>query len=181
MSRVKEGDAVAFERLVLMHQQAVIGTAARMLGDVDAAHDIAQQVFVRIWKSASRYEATAKFTTWLFTILRNLVFNEHRRRGRHLEQSLEANQAEYGSEIPGDPSGTPDAEALQAELERAVDAAIQALPENQRMAVILRRYEDRSYEEIAEILDLSLSAVKSLLFRARADLRERLAGFLSDG
>ena len=82
MLRVKGGDMGAFEQLVELHQHAMIGTAARMLGNVDDAHDIAQQVFLRVWKSAPRYEPSAKFTTWLFTIMRNLVFNEMRRKGR---------------------------------------------------------------------------------------------------
>ena len=79
MARVKEGDERAFERLVEIHQGAVIGTVTRMLGNVEDAHDVAQQVFIRVWKSAPRYEPTAKFTTWLYTIMRNLVFNEMRR------------------------------------------------------------------------------------------------------
>ena len=82
MELVRDGDLLAFERLVELHQRAVIGTVAKMLGNPSEAEDIAQQVFIRVWKSASRYEAQAKFTTWLFTITRNLVFNEVRRRQR---------------------------------------------------------------------------------------------------
>lgn len=175
MVAVKAGDDRAFEELVRLHQNAVIGTAMRMLGNLEDAHDLGQQVFVRIWKSAARYEPTAKFTTWMFTVLRNLVFNEYRRRGRHPTQSLDADAEEYGHQIEDATTATPDTAAVRSELETAIDEAILSLPEAQRIAVSLRRYEDMPYEEIATILKLSLSAVKSLIFRARAVLREKLS------
>lgn len=179
MALVKTGDHRAFEELVGLHQNSLIGTAMRLLGNLDDAHDLVQQVFVRIWKSAPRYEPTAKFTTWMFTILRNLAFNEYRRRGRHPVQSLEADSEDFGHQIQDQNTASPDEGALQNELERAIDEAILSLPETQRIAVSLRRFEDLPYEEIAEILNMSLSAVKSLLFRARNDLREKLKGYLS--
>ena len=179
MARVKDGDEEAFERLVELHQTAVIGTVAKMLSNTADAHDIAQQVFIRVWKSAPRYRPTAKFTTWLFTITRNLVFNEMRRRKRRPESSIEEAEEEYHIGLPDDEHRQPDAESLQAELERAIDDAIQALPEKQRIAVILRRYEDMPYDEIAKVVDLSLPAVKSLLFRARGQLRDALAPYLA--
>ncbi len=178
MMRVKEGDVRAFEELVEIHQHAVIGTVAKMLGSPDDAEDIAQQVFVRIWKSAKRYQPQAKFTTWLFTITRNLVFNEMRRRQRKPAVSINEREDDFHIGTPDDPSKSPDATALQNELEKAVDRAIQELPEKQRMAVILRRYEEMPYEEIGEILKLSLPAVKSLLFRARVQLKESLQSYL---
>ena len=178
MALVKNGDHRAFEELVGLHQNSLIGTAMRLLGNLDDAHDLVQQVFVRIWKSAPRYEPTAKFTTWMFTILRNLAFNEYRRRGRHPVQSLEADAEEFGHQIQDQNTASPDEGALQNELERAIDDAILSLPETQRIAVSLRRFEDLPYEEIAEILNMSLSAVKSLLFRARHDLREKLKSYL---
>jgi len=89
MLRVKDGDLKAFEKLVELHQNAIIGTVARMLNNVDDAHDVAQQVFIRVWRSAPRYEPTAKFTTWLYTITRNLVFHETRRRSRRKEVRME--------------------------------------------------------------------------------------------
>ena len=90
MARIKQGDTEALRELIEAHQHRVIGTVAKMLGDDSDAEDIAQQVFIRVWKSAARYEPTAKFTTWLFKITRNLVFNELRRRKRHLAHSLDA-------------------------------------------------------------------------------------------
>lgn len=180
MMRVKQGDTRAFEQLVELHQRGVIGTVTRMLNNVDDAHDVAQQVFVRVWRSAERYEASAKFTTWLYTITKNLVFNELRRRGRKKEFSIQVNEEDQTWEFPTSPDTHPDALALQEEMERAIDEAINSLPEKQRLAVSMRRFQDSPYEDIAEVLNMSLSAVKSLIFRARNDLRNRLAKYLDD-
>lgn len=178
MRRIGEGDHEAFRELVEKHQNAVIGTVAKMLGNASEAEDIAQQAFLRVWKNARRYRPDAKFTTYLFTITRNLVFNETRRKSRKKEVSSDEREENSNQLVEANPDRQPDAEVLQAELQGAVDAAIASLPESQRMAVVLRRYEQLSYEEIAEVLELSVSAVKSLLFRARSNLREALAGYL---
>jgi RNA polymerase sigma-70 factor, ECF subfamily len=178
MQQVKEGDVRAFEQLVELHQRAVIGTVARMLNNVEDAHDVSQQVFVRVWRSAGRYEPSAKFTTWLFTITRNLVFNEMRRRGRKREVSMEEEKETHHREPSASERYQPDTVVAQDELESAIDRAIQSLPEKQRLAVLLRRDQDLPYEDICEILGMSLSAVKSLLFRARNDLKEKLTGYL---
>jgi RNA polymerase sigma-70 factor (ECF subfamily) len=178
MERIGADDHGAFRTLVERHQNAVIGTVAKMLGSPNDAEDIAQQVFLRIWRHASKYRPDAKFTTYLFTITRNLVFNETRRRGRKKEVSADEREENSHQTIEASPDRQPDAELLHAELQAAVDAAIAALPESQRMAVVLRRYEQLSYEEIATVLELSVSAVKSLLFRARSSLKESLAGYL---
>ena len=182
MMEVAKGNHKAFSELVTIHQHAIVGTIAKMLGNPNDAEDLAQQVFLRVWKSAPRYQPTAKFTTWLFTITRNLVFNEVRRRQRKPVVSLQQEQEEesYERQIPVDESQNPDAAALQKELEEAVDHAIASLPEKQRLAVVLRRYEDLPYEQIGEILNLSLPAVKSLLFRARMQLRQELQNYLED-
>lgn len=183
MLRVKEGDVRAFERLVELHQGVMIGAAARMLGNLDDAHDIAQQVFIRVWKSAPRYEPTAKFTTWLFTIMRNLVFNETRRRTRRKETPLEVEpDTEVGPQrqFVDTSAVSPDHQVQHEELEKALEKAIAALPEKQRLAVVLRRHEEMPYEEICEVLKMTLPAVKSLLFRARVEMRKHLAAFLDD-
>ena len=178
MGLVSAGDDGAFEELVERHQRLVVGTVGRMLGTHSDAEDIAQQVFVRVWKNAARYEPRAKFTTWLLKITRNLVFNELRRRSRHPAVPLQMETDEEERPIKDEHAISPDAALLDEELQKAVDAAIAQLPETQRMAVILRRYEELSYEEIAESLDQSVSAVKSLLFRARTELRESLKRYL---
>ena len=180
MERIGAGDHQAFRELVERHQNAVIGTVAKMLGNASESEDIAQQVFLRIWRNAKRYRPDAKFTTYLFTITRNLVFNESRRKSRKKEVSSDEREENSNCLVEASPDRQPDAELLQAELQQAVDAAIASLPETQRMAVVLRRYEKLSYEEIAETLELSVSAVKSLLFRARTTLRESLSDYLNE-
>lgn len=178
MLKVREGDIEAFELLVELHQSAVVGTVAKMLGGPNDAEDIAQQVFIRIWKSAKRYEPQAKFTTWMFTITRNLVFNETRRRKRKPTVSVEEREEESHRVVEDEHGISPDAEVLHVELEKAVDDAIAALPEKQRMAVVLRRYEEMPYEDIGKVLEMSVPAVKSLLFRARTQLKETLQKYL---
>jgi RNA polymerase sigma-70 factor (ECF subfamily) len=178
MALVGRGDTAAFEDLIERHQSLVAGTIARMLGSNSDVEDIAQQVFIRVWKSAGRYVARAKFTTWLLKITRNLVFNELRRSKRHAIVPLQIEPGAEEMPLPDQVARAPDASLLETELQQAIERAIVQLPESQRMALILRRYEEMSYEQIAEILDLSVPAVKSVLFRARTELRERLRGYL---
>lgn len=181
MLRVKQGGKQAeeaFQELIELHQNAVIGTVAKMLGNASEAEDIAQQVFIRLWKSAPRYKVQAKFTTFLYTIARNLVFNETKRKQRRKEHSLEQQEENTFTQLEDKVASCPNQEILQAELKSEVDKAIHALPEKQRLAVILRRYENMPYEEIADVLELSVSAVKSQLFRARIALRESLSHYL---
>jgi RNA polymerase sigma-70 factor (ECF subfamily) len=172
MARIRDGDMEAFRLLVEAHQSRVVGTITKMLGSDAEAEDLAQHVFIRIWKSAPRYKPTAKFTTWLFRITRNLVFNELRRK-RHFAHRVE--------EIPEPVERSekePDQVLLDRELQIAIQDAINKLPETQRLAIILRRYEEMPYEEIATVMGTTVPAVKSILFRARAELRERLAKYL---
>jgi RNA polymerase sigma-70 factor (ECF subfamily) len=173
MARIREGDMEALRLLVETHQARIIGTISKMLGSDAESEDLAQQVFIRIWKSAPRYKPTAKFTTWLFRITRNLVFNELRRK-RHF-----ADQAEETPEPTERADKEPDQVLLGEELQLAIQDAINRLPESQRMAIILRRYEEMPYEEIAKVMGTTIPAVKSILFRARAELRERLAKYLT--
>src|SRR3989454_8701655 len=178
MGLVGRGDTTAFEELIERHQGLVTGTVARMLGSNSDVEDIAQQVFIRVWKSARRYVPRAKFTTWLLKITRNLVFNELRRTRRRAHVRL---QSEPGAEDPpvkDEMNLAPDASLLETELQRTIEEAILQLPETQRMALVLRRYEQLSYEQIAEVLDLAVRALKSVLFRARSELRSRLSKYL---
>ena len=179
MALVAAGDTQAFEKLIERHQALVIGTVSRMLGNNADVEDISQQVFIRVWKSARRYQPTAKFTTWLLTITRNLVFNELRRRRRHTDVPLQFDNESEGLPLPDLATVAPDASLLHNELQRAIEDAVASLPEAQRMALVLRRYEELSYEDIGEILNLTVPAVKSVLFRARTELRQRLAPYLA--
>src|SRR5467141_3085973 len=179
MELVGRGDTQAFEQLVEKHQTLVAGTVARMLGSSSDVEDIAQQVFIRVWKSARRYVPRAKFTTWLLKITRNLVFNELRRSKRHAHIPIQTEPSAEEIPLKDETNPAPDASLLETELQRAIEEAIMQLPESQRMALVLRRYEQLSYEQIGEILDLSVPAVKSVLFRARTELRTRLSKYLN--
>src|SRR5262249_58414236 len=144
----------SLELLLEKHQTLVAGTVARMLHSSFEVEDIAEEVFIRGWKSGRRYVPRAKFTTWLLKITRNLVFNEMRRAKRRPHVPL---QSEPGAEDPplkDETNLAPDASLLEWELQQAIEEAIQRLPETQRMALVLRRYQQLSYEQIAEILDL---------------------------
>jgi len=179
MRSVGRGDEAAFEKLIERHQLRVIGTIAKMLGNFEGAEDLGQQVFLRVWNSAPRYQATAKFTTWLLTIVRNLVFNEVRRRQRAQWLPMEHSDGTLREFL--DPNARTGAQQCErSELSEAVDRAIASLPEAQRMAIILRRYEELPYEDIAEVLKTTIPSVKSLLFRAREELRLKLAPFLNE-
>jgi len=158
MVLVGRGDTVAFEKLIERHQALVAGTIARMLGSNSEVEDIAQQVFIRVWKSAGRYVARAKFTTWLLKITRNLVFNELRRSKRHPRVLVQTEADSEARPLKDETAQSPDATLLESELQKAIESAVLLLPETQRMALILRRYEELSYEEIADTLDLSVPA-----------------------
>jgi RNA polymerase sigma-70 factor (ECF subfamily) len=185
MLRVQGGDLDAFEMLVTRYQQPLMNLVCRILGDSKEAEDICQNVFVQVYKSAQRYRVTAKFTTWLYTIARNLCLNEIRRRSRHPAESLDAVQPGLDDRPSRDlvdrRAPTAPEVLLQGELERKIQEALNELPENQRTALLLCRQEDLSYEDIAQVLRCSLSATKSLIHRARASMRRRLKPYLKTG
>jgi RNA polymerase sigma-70 factor, ECF subfamily len=178
MKSVAVGDTGSFRRLVERHQQMVIGTVARMIGSADA-EDLAQQVFINVWKSAPRWRPEARFTTWLMTITKRLVFNESRRRTR----SRLLPQSYVDIRVPErvDRAPLPDELLQQRELSLAIERAMALLPKKERLAVVLRQQEGMPYEEIATVLGVSVPAVKSLLFRARNSLKQRLANHLPGG
>ena len=184
MLRVKQGDTAAFTELVEKYKQPVMNLAHRTLRDQTEAEDLAQNVFVQVYKSAHRYKSTAKFSTWLFTIARNLCLNEIRRRSRHPADSLDATHPDEDQpviQIEDKKTFAPAEKILQSELARKIDEALAGLPENQRTAILLCRQEELSYEEIAEILGASLSATKSLIHRGRETLKEKLKPYLKSG
>lgn len=176
MLRVRGDDEAAFRELVEATEDRVYGTIAKMLGGSEGAEDLAQRVYLRIWQARGRYVPAAKFSTWMFSIARRLVLNERRGRARRAAVFHEPAADETIRETGGGVS--PPAEAAAAELARAIDAALAELPEEQRTAMVLRRYEEMPYEEIATVLGTTVPAVKSLLFRARETLRTKLAAWL---
>ena len=180
MRRVGSGDVEAFRLLVDAHQFAVIGTVTKMLGSSAEAEDISQKVFLRVWKSAPRYKPTAQFNTWLYTIVRNLVYNETRRRRRKPTVSLEERAEEWHQIAPDRMSPLPHEQVLYTELEEEIDRAIQALPERQRVALYLRLRREMSYVEIGKIMSASEPAVKALVFKARAQIRRTLRQYCTD-
>lgn len=179
MDLIASGDEHAFRRLVERHQGVILGVVTKMLGNTSDSEDIAQQVFIRVWKHAKHYKPDNKFTTYLYTITRNLVYNESRRRSRKSTVSTNEREEQH-LQHPDQCTASPDEALLDHELSAAIDTAISKLPEKQRLAVILRRYDMLSYEEIASILDTSVPSIKSLLFRARTTLREELSKYLEE-
>jgi RNA polymerase sigma-70 factor (ECF subfamily) len=186
MLRVKGGDLAAFEELVGKYRQPVMNLVYRTLPDATEAEDLAQMVFVQVYKSAHRYEVAAKFSTWLFTIARNLCLNEIRRRSRHPADSLDAVPAGEPDDLPARQhedrkNFAPPDSLLHQELEELIQAAVAALPENQRTAILLCRQDELSYEEISQVLGCSLSATKSLIHRGRETLKAKLKPYLRTG
>ena len=185
MLRVKQGDRAAFAVLVQKYQQPVMNFVRRTLRDETEAEDLAQNVFLQVYKSASRYVSTAKFSTWLFTIARNLCLNEIRRRSRHPTESLDTTHPESEDQplhqFEDKKTSSAPESLLQRELEGKITQALADLPENQRTALLLCRQDELSYEEIAQVLDCSLSATKSLIHRGRETLKHKLKPYLHSG
>ena len=185
MDRVKLGDREAFEELVSRYRLPVMNLINRTLRDLTEAEDLAQGVFVQVYKAAHRYQPTARFSTWIFTIARNLCLNEIRRRTRHPAESMEAQlqtgDGEIVQQFEDRRVNGPGHDALREELVSKIDESIRDLPENQRTALILCREGDLSYEDIAEVIGKSVSAVKSLIFRGRETLKKRLKPYLKTG
>jgi len=177
MARVAKGDGDAFEILVNRHQTSVLNLVYRFIGDKTQAKDLAQEVFLRVWQAAKSYEPKAKFTTWIYRITANLCLNElrsaRRRRWLRFFQLGEENRETVEENVADDSPSAEDL-LLVEERTRQISGAIQSLPENQRMALVLKRYDDLSYAEIAQILSCSVSAVESLLVRAKRTLQEKL-------
>lgn len=150
----------------------------RYLGSREAAEDLTQEVFIRVYKSASSYRPQSKFQTWIFTIARNLSLNElrrHKHKTVSLDETFSSNDGEMKRQVEDSSTARSDQEMLSRERSAAVRAAINGLSENQRVAVLLRRYEQFSYEEIAQTMGVSVKAVKSLLNRAKEGLKIKLA------
>jgi RNA polymerase sigma-70 factor (ECF subfamily) len=182
MLRVKTGDQSAFEYLVQKYRRPMVSFMYRMARNSAAAEDLAQEVFLRIYRSRETYEASAKFTTWLYRIATNLAVN-HARDSRH-----ERPEVQVSLDEPDDDTGTtlelPDA-SLNAEQQMvrrermlAIRRRVEALPEQQRLAVIMHKYQQMDYKQIADVLKKSESATKSLLFRAYETLRDQLKEFI---
>ena len=182
MLRVKAGDDSAFEYLVQKYRRPMLNFMYRMAHNSAAAEDMAQEVFLRVYRSRENYEASAKFTTWLYRIASNLAVN-HARDTRHErpENTVSLDEPDQNTGLTmdvADDSLTAEEAIVRRQRLAAIRQRVQALPERQRMAVIMHKYQQMDYRQIAEILKLSESAIKSLLFRAYETLRGQLKEFV---
>jgi RNA polymerase sigma-70 factor (ECF subfamily) len=183
MLRVKTGDEPAFAYLVQKYRRPMVGFMYRMCHNPSTAEELAQEVFLRVYRSRTSYEPSAKFSTWLYRIATNLAVN-HARDTRHERPEntvrLDEPDRETGTTPDlADDSLTAEEEILKRERLAAIRSKVNALPERQRMAVIMHKYQQMDYRQIADVLKLSESATKSLLFRAYETLREQLKEFVS--
>lgn len=187
MLQVRDGDAAAFESLVEKYQARLVGILGHMTSNRDQAEDLAQEVFMRVYRARERYVPGAKFSTWLFTIAHNVASNAMRKRSRRKEVNLTNSPS---GNIPVQPldrmakekSGLmPTRQVDRKEIAVIVQQAIDNLNERQKMALLLSKFEGMSYIEIAQTMDLTTQAVKSLLSRARNNLRETLEPYLESG
>jgi RNA polymerase sigma-70 factor (ECF subfamily) len=182
MLRVKAGDQSAFEYLVQKYRRPMLSFMYRMARNAAVAEDLAQEVFLRVYRSRETYEASAKFSTWLYRIATNLAVN-HARDTRHerpeVQVSLDEPDEESGAtlELP-DAALNAEQQIVRRERLLAIRKKIEALPEQQRLAVIMHKYQQMDYKQIADVLKKSESATKSLLFRAYETLREQLKEFI---
>jgi RNA polymerase sigma-70 factor, ECF subfamily len=182
MLRVRAGDETAFAYLVQKYRRPMVSFMYRMSHNAAAAEDLAQEVFLRVYRSRENYEASAKFTTWLYRIATNLAVN-HARDTRHErpEHMVSLDEPDEDTGLTVDvPDGSATAEEVIMKRERmaAIRQRVQALPERQRTAVIMHKYQQMDYRQIADVLKLSESATKSLLFRAYETLRGQLKEFV---
>lgn len=186
MLQVRDDVQGAFEVLVERYQHRLVGILVHLVGRVEEAEDLTQEVFLRIYRARKGYRPRAKFSTWLFTIANNLALNHLRGKGRSPAVPLSADGPGATANRPVEEriparEGTPSAQLRKVELSDVVREALEILGEDQKVAVLLNKFEDMSYAEIAEVMGRSEAAVKSLLARARNHLREQLEPYLRTG
>ena len=181
MQRLQAGHDAALNDLMARHATPVFHFLCRMVGNEDDANDLAQETFVRVFKSCKSFRSSEKFSTWLFTIAANLARNHFRWRSRHPNVSLDAENSEteqsLASVLPAN-SPTPNESAQAEERAVAVRSAVQKLPEDLREAIVLCEWEDHSLAAAAKILEATPKAIESRLYRARGILREKLKAWL---
>lgn len=182
MLRVKAGDESAFDFLVQKYRRPLVSFMYRMARNSAAAEDLAQEVFLRVYRSRQTYEPSAKFTTWLYRIATNLAVNharDTRKERPEVTVSLDEPDEETGTTMEvRDSSMTVEEHLVREERLAAIRNKVEALPERQKLAVVMHKYQQMDYKQIAEVLKLSESATKSLLFRAYESLREQLKEFV---
>jgi len=184
MLRVKKGDDEAFSRLVTAYQDRLIGLFYHLVRDRSVSEDLAQETFLRVYRARHGYEPRAKFSTWLFHIAHNLARNKRRDKGRRKEVKLNPSDsgplgARPEEQILKEKSALmPSRQIDKNEMQEIVQEALTELNDRQQMAVLLNKFEDMSYADIAETMEMTPSAVKSLLSRARETLRGKLESYV---
>src|SRR5262245_52688639 len=183
MLRVRDDDPSAFAELVDLYNHRLVTVLHHLLGNLQEAEDLAQEVFLRVYRARKKYRPRAKFSTWLFTIANNLALNCLRSRQRKPVVPLDVSESgplgpRPAEQLVQDRSRQPAHRLQQQELAAVIQQALDCLNERQRMAVVLNKFEDMSYEEIAQVMNLSTKAIKSLLSRARTNLRQALQGYI---
>jgi len=190
MLAVRDDDAAAFEKLMLRYQSRLVTVLEHLTGRRDMAEDLAQEVFLRIYRSRKKYVPGSKFSTWLFTIANNVASNARRSQARRKERNLAPtnpddtgawNNSSLEQMAQAKSALMPTRQLDKAEMRDVVKLAMETLNERQRLAVLLCKFENMSYTEIAETMGLSPQAVKSLLSRARDNLRDMLEAYLERG
>ena len=179
IERCKRGDLAAFNDLVRKYEKQVYNFAYRLTGNYDDANDVAQDAFLRVFNAIGTFRGDSSFSTWLFRITTNVFLDERKKAKAHpqtsLDEYMELGESSVARQIE-DPSPTPDAVLEEAERAQILQKAVGDLPEYQRAMVTLYHSQQKSYEEIAEIMDLPIGTVKSRLNRARLALKENLSG-----
>lgn len=182
MLRVRRGDVESFEVLLRRYRVPLVNYLSRLVRDDALSEDLAQEVFLRVYQARHRYQPAARFTTWLYRIATNLALNAIRdRKGMKAQTGDQGPNAEPQVSRLVDGNPTAEQQLMQSERQQVIRKAVEALPENQRAAVILHKYQEVDYRQIAQILGVSESAVKSLLFRAYESLRARLEPWVQGG
>ena len=183
MLRVRDDDARRVRGLVERYQHRLVAVMHHLVGNAEEAEDLAQEVFLRVYRSRKKYRPRSKFSTWLFTIANNLALNFLRTRQRKPVVPLPSQDSgplgpRPAEQLVHDPGTGPMQKAQKQELAELIRQALDGLNERQRMAVVLNKFEDMNYAEIAEVMGLTTKAVKSLLSRARMNLRAALTGYV---
>ena len=187
MLAVKAGDAAAFEQLVTRHQERILSTLIHFTDSLQQAEELTQEVFLKVYEARLRYEPAAKFTTWLYRIVRNEGLNAVRHKKRHPERYLNASSPADGDGANAEEnllakSGYMPARQYDEKEEREmVRLALKSLEPRQREAILYQHVEEMDYSQIAQVMEMTVPAVKSLLYRARRRLAEILAPYMSEG
>jgi RNA polymerase sigma-70 factor (ECF subfamily) len=187
MLQVRDDDAAAFEELVLRYQNRVVGILTHLTRKREQAEDLAQEVFLRVFRARKRYTPDAKFSTWLFTIANNVALNAKRSLARRREVNLGTDTRDDDGpsaldQMALEASGLmPTRQLDKAERAEMVRLAIESLPERQRVALLLSKFENMSYVDIAKTMEMTVPATKSLLSRARENLRVILEPYMQEG